>query len=64
MSQAPACSPTPKRLGELTSPKPPRAPQLLFKLWDLDLGNVKATPYVQLRTTSPLQPPTLEDVHL
>ncbi|KAJ3858561.1 hypothetical protein EV359DRAFT_87546 [Lentinula novae-zelandiae] len=25
------------------------------------LGNVEATPYVELRTASPLQPPTLED---
>ncbi|KAJ3845998.1 hypothetical protein EV368DRAFT_89748 [Lentinula lateritia] len=27
-------------------------------LWDLDLGNVEATPYVKLRAASPLQPPT------
>ncbi|KAJ4493133.1 hypothetical protein C8J55DRAFT_556115 [Lentinula edodes] len=33
-------------------------------LWDFGLGNVEATPYVKLRAASPLQPPTLEDVHL
>ncbi|KAJ3804917.1 hypothetical protein F5876DRAFT_82426 [Lentinula aff. lateritia] len=56
-------TPTPQRLpfGEPTSPKPPRAPQLLHKLWDLDLGNVEAIPYVELRTASPLLPPPLED---
>ncbi|KAJ4464559.1 hypothetical protein C8J55DRAFT_562373 [Lentinula edodes] len=32
-------------------------------LWDLDLGNIEATSYVELRIASPLQPPTLEDVH-
>ncbi|KAJ3804133.1 hypothetical protein F5876DRAFT_83715 [Lentinula aff. lateritia] len=32
-------------------------------LRDLDLGNVEATSYVELRIASPLQPPTLEDVH-
>ncbi|KAJ3876072.1 hypothetical protein F5051DRAFT_441837 [Lentinula edodes] len=30
---------------------------------DLDLGNVEATPHVELHTASPLPPPTLEDVH-
>ncbi|KAJ3870601.1 hypothetical protein F5051DRAFT_447438 [Lentinula edodes] len=52
--------------GTITPPLPlrDRAPQLLHKLWDLDLGNVEATPYVKLRAASPLQPPTLEDVHL
>ncbi|KAJ3884938.1 hypothetical protein GG344DRAFT_83320 [Lentinula edodes] len=34
------------------------------ELWDLDLGNVEATPYVKLRAASPLQPPTLKDIHL
>ncbi|KAJ3911011.1 hypothetical protein F5877DRAFT_86627 [Lentinula edodes] len=33
-------------------------PNALF--WDLDLGNVEATPYVELRAASPLQPPTLK----
>ncbi|KAJ3809421.1 hypothetical protein F5876DRAFT_77788 [Lentinula aff. lateritia] len=47
--------------GEPTSPEPPRAPQLLHKLWDLTLGNVKAIPYVELRVASPLPPPPLED---
>ncbi|KAJ4467160.1 hypothetical protein C8J55DRAFT_565415 [Lentinula edodes] len=50
-------------LGELPFPKPPRAPQLLRKLRDLDLGNVEATPHVELRIASPLPPPTLEDDH-
>ncbi|KAH7874978.1 uncharacterized protein C8R40DRAFT_1171077 [Lentinula edodes] len=31
-------------------------------LWDLDLGNVEATPYVKLGTASPSPPPPLEDV--
>ncbi|KAJ3803485.1 hypothetical protein F5876DRAFT_85238 [Lentinula aff. lateritia] len=31
-------------------------------LWDLDLGNIEATPYVELRIASPLIPPTLGDV--
>ncbi|KAJ3885375.1 hypothetical protein GG344DRAFT_82775 [Lentinula edodes] len=43
--------------GEPTSPKPPQAPQLLHKLWDLNLCNVKATPYVKLHVASPLLPP-------
>ncbi|KAJ3886375.1 hypothetical protein GG344DRAFT_81785 [Lentinula edodes] len=30
---------------------------------DLNLGNVEATPHVELCTASPLPPPTLEDVH-
>ncbi|KAJ3870915.1 hypothetical protein F5051DRAFT_446930 [Lentinula edodes] len=33
-------------------------------LWDLNLGNIKATTYVELCAASPLQPPTLKDVHL
>ncbi|KAJ3870832.1 hypothetical protein F5051DRAFT_447068 [Lentinula edodes] len=33
-------------------------------LWDLSLGNIKATSYVELLVASPLPPPTLEDVHL
>ncbi|KAJ3808700.1 hypothetical protein F5876DRAFT_78473 [Lentinula aff. lateritia] len=33
-------------------------------LWDLNPGNVEATPYIELRAASPLQPPTLEDIHL
>ncbi|KAJ3911585.1 hypothetical protein F5877DRAFT_85773 [Lentinula edodes] len=37
--------------------------RLLRKLRDLDLGNVEATPHVELRIASPLPPPTLEDVH-
>ncbi|KAJ3806676.1 hypothetical protein F5876DRAFT_80453 [Lentinula aff. lateritia] len=49
--------------GEPTSPKPPQAPQLLHKLWDLDLGNVEAIPYVKLCVASPLLPPPLEDVN-
>ncbi|KAJ3806685.1 hypothetical protein F5876DRAFT_80436 [Lentinula aff. lateritia] len=32
-------------------------------LRDLDLGNVEATSYVELHVASPLQPPTLEDIH-
>ncbi|KAJ3808579.1 hypothetical protein F5876DRAFT_78588 [Lentinula aff. lateritia] len=56
-------SPNVHRFGEPTSPKPLRAPQLLHKLWDLELGNVKATPYVRLRVASPLLPPPLEDVN-
>ncbi|KAJ3858821.1 hypothetical protein EV359DRAFT_87160 [Lentinula novae-zelandiae] len=56
-------SPNIYRLGEPTSPKPPKAPQALHKLRDLDLGNVEATPYVELHTASPLLPPTLADVH-
>ncbi|KAJ4466169.1 hypothetical protein C8J55DRAFT_565896 [Lentinula edodes] len=36
--------------------------RLLRKLRDLDLGNVEATSHVELRTASPLPPPTLEDV--
>ncbi|KAJ3803790.1 hypothetical protein F5876DRAFT_84431 [Lentinula aff. lateritia] len=44
---------------EPTSPEPPQAPQLLHELWDLDLGNVKASPYVRLRATSLLPPPPL-----
>ncbi|KAJ4463614.1 hypothetical protein C8R41DRAFT_927319 [Lentinula lateritia] len=48
---------------KLTSPTPPRAPPLLPKLRDLDLGNIEAASYIELRTASPLQPPTLEDVH-
>ncbi|KAJ3911099.1 hypothetical protein F5877DRAFT_86479 [Lentinula edodes] len=43
------------------SPSSP-TPNALF--WDLDLGNVEATPYIELRAASPLQPPTLKDVHL
>ncbi|KAJ4495005.1 hypothetical protein C8J55DRAFT_554614 [Lentinula edodes] len=31
-------------------------------LWDLNLGNVEATPYIELRAASPLLLPTLEDV--
>ncbi|KAJ4492085.1 hypothetical protein C8J55DRAFT_556477 [Lentinula edodes] len=50
-------------LGELPFPKPPRAPQLLRKLWDLDVGNVEAAPHIELRIASPLPPPTLEDDH-
>ncbi|KAJ3858408.1 hypothetical protein EV359DRAFT_87795 [Lentinula novae-zelandiae] len=47
-------------LGEPTFPKPPRAPPTAHKLWDLNLGNVEATPYVELRIASPLLPPPLE----
>ncbi|GAW00502.1 hypothetical protein LENED_002026 [Lentinula edodes] len=56
---------TPKTSPDMrkTSPNPPQAPYLLHELWDLDLGNVEATPYLKLRVTSPLPPPTLEDVH-
>ncbi|KAJ4492150.1 hypothetical protein C8J55DRAFT_556587 [Lentinula edodes] len=39
-----------------------RAKQFIT-LWDLDLGNAEATPYIELRAASPLPPPTLEDVH-
>ncbi|KAJ3870389.1 hypothetical protein F5051DRAFT_447810 [Lentinula edodes] len=42
----------------------PSSPTPNALLWDLDLGTVEAAPYVELRTASPLQPPTLEDVHL
>ncbi|KAH7872217.1 uncharacterized protein C8R40DRAFT_1173947 [Lentinula edodes] len=28
-------------------------------LWDLDLGNIEASHYVQLRAASPLPPPPL-----
>ncbi|KAJ3858582.1 hypothetical protein EV359DRAFT_87510 [Lentinula novae-zelandiae] len=34
---------------------------MLHKLWDLNLSNVKAIPYVELCTASPLLPPPLED---
>ncbi|KAJ3803576.1 hypothetical protein F5876DRAFT_84989 [Lentinula aff. lateritia] len=44
----------------LSSAATSRNPSLLR---DLDLGNVEAASYVELRTASPLQPPTLEDVH-
>ncbi|KAJ3910970.1 hypothetical protein F5877DRAFT_86693 [Lentinula edodes] len=37
-------------------------PQVLHELWDLDLGNVKAIPYVKLHAASPLLPPPLEDI--
>ncbi|KAJ3925710.1 MAG: hypothetical protein NXY57DRAFT_967382 [Lentinula lateritia] len=43
--------------------QPPRASLLLHSLRDLNLGNVEATFYVEPHITSPLQPPTLEDVH-
>ncbi|KAJ3912740.1 hypothetical protein F5877DRAFT_84496 [Lentinula edodes] len=43
----------------LVSQPPPN----LLKLWDLDLGNVEAPPYVQLHATSPLPPPLLEDAN-
>ncbi|KAJ3805549.1 hypothetical protein F5876DRAFT_81661 [Lentinula aff. lateritia] len=56
-------SPNVYPFGEPTSPKPPQAPPLLHKLWDLDLGNVKAIPYTKLRVASPLLPPPLEDVN-
>ncbi|KAJ3804281.1 Hsp70 protein-domain-containing protein [Lentinula aff. lateritia] len=46
---------------KLISPEPPQAPQVLHKLRDLDLGNVEATPYVELRAASPLPPPLLEN---
>ncbi|KAH7868585.1 uncharacterized protein C8R40DRAFT_1177664 [Lentinula edodes] len=32
-------------------------------LWDLDLGNIKATPYIELRVASPLLPPPLKDAN-
>ncbi|KAJ4471225.1 hypothetical protein C8R41DRAFT_924600 [Lentinula lateritia] len=32
-------------------------------LRDLDLGNVEATSYAEPHIASPLQPPTLKDVH-
>ncbi|KAJ3803667.1 hypothetical protein F5876DRAFT_84755 [Lentinula aff. lateritia] len=50
--------------GEPTSPKPPQAPQVLHELRDLDLANVEAIPYIELRIASPLLPPMLEDVRL
>ncbi|KAJ3804569.1 hypothetical protein F5876DRAFT_82944 [Lentinula aff. lateritia] len=50
--------------GEPTSPKPLQAPQVLHELRDLDLANVEAIPYVELRIASPLPPPMLEDVRL
>ncbi|KAJ3806286.1 hypothetical protein F5876DRAFT_80864 [Lentinula aff. lateritia] len=56
-------SPNVYRFGEPTSPKTPRAPPLLHKLWDLDLGNVEAIPYAKLHVASPLLPPPLEDVN-
>ncbi|KAJ3803878.1 hypothetical protein F5876DRAFT_84229 [Lentinula aff. lateritia] len=37
------------------------SPTSIVLLWDLDLGNVKATPYVELHVASPLIPPPLED---
>ncbi|KAJ3803725.1 hypothetical protein F5876DRAFT_84593 [Lentinula aff. lateritia] len=36
-------------------------PPSLLELWDIDLGNVEATPYVELHVASPLIPPPLED---
>ncbi|KAJ3805038.1 hypothetical protein F5876DRAFT_82256 [Lentinula aff. lateritia] len=54
----PQCSPNIHRFGEPTSPKPPRAPRLLHKLWDLKLGNVEATHYVKLRVASTERPPS------
>ncbi|KAJ3914154.1 hypothetical protein F5877DRAFT_83071 [Lentinula edodes] len=50
-------SPTPNALVS-------QPPQLLHKLWDLDPGNVEATPHIELHAASPLPPPILEDVHL
>ncbi|KAJ3876017.1 hypothetical protein F5051DRAFT_430114 [Lentinula edodes] len=35
-------------------------PQVLHELWDLDLGNVKAIPYIEVHTASLLPPPPLE----
>ncbi|KAJ3871643.1 hypothetical protein F5051DRAFT_445980 [Lentinula edodes] len=37
--------------------------RLLYKLRDLDLSNVEATPHVEPHIASPLLPSTLEDVH-
>ncbi|KAJ3886044.1 hypothetical protein GG344DRAFT_82088 [Lentinula edodes] len=37
-------------------------PQSLHKLWDLDLRNVEANPYIELRAASLLPPPTLKDI--
>ncbi|KAJ3804253.1 hypothetical protein F5876DRAFT_83479 [Lentinula aff. lateritia] len=45
-------------------PNFPQAPQVLHELRDLDLVNVEAIPYVELRIASLLIPPTLEDVCL
>ncbi|KAJ3870979.1 hypothetical protein F5051DRAFT_446836 [Lentinula edodes] len=39
------------------------SPSLLYKLRDLDLSNVEATPHVEPCITSPLLPSTLEDIH-
>ncbi|KAJ3803752.1 hypothetical protein F5876DRAFT_84527 [Lentinula aff. lateritia] len=50
----------PPSVPPLHLPKHYHAPP---QLRDLDLGNVKAASYVELRTASPLQPPTLEGVH-
>ncbi|KAJ3910977.1 hypothetical protein F5877DRAFT_86686 [Lentinula edodes] len=35
----------------------------IILLWDLNLGNVEAIPYIKLCVTSPLLPPPLEDVN-
>ncbi|KAJ4478732.1 hypothetical protein C8J55DRAFT_561079 [Lentinula edodes] len=44
-----------------TTHLPKTGPRPLRKLRDLDLGNVEATSHVELRTASPLPPPTLEN---
>ncbi|KAJ3929383.1 MAG: hypothetical protein NXY57DRAFT_963672 [Lentinula lateritia] len=44
--------------------KQPDSPTPTALLWDLSLGNVEATSYVELLAASPLPPPMLEDVHL
>ncbi|KAJ4487251.1 hypothetical protein C8J55DRAFT_558314 [Lentinula edodes] len=48
-----------KQSDEPTSPNSPQAPQLLHKLWDLDLGNVGASPCVQPSAAPPLPPPAI-----
>ncbi|KAJ3857447.1 hypothetical protein EV368DRAFT_77801, partial [Lentinula lateritia] len=55
-------SPNIYRFDEPTSPNP-RAPPLLHKLWDPDLGNVEAIPYAKLHVASSLLPPPLEDIN-
>ncbi|KAJ4492321.1 hypothetical protein C8R41DRAFT_920092 [Lentinula lateritia] len=49
--------------SEPTFSKPTQAPYLLHELWDLALGNVKASHHVHLCIASPLPPPPPEDTN-
>ncbi|KAJ3872672.1 hypothetical protein F5051DRAFT_444968 [Lentinula edodes] len=46
-----------------TFPKPPQAPYLLHELWDLDLGDIKASHHIHPCIASLLPPPLLEDTN-